>query len=123
MLQAFGMIVAAGLMTYLFLKIPFVVSSHLAGLSTLSPGGALQTAAGFVGMATGLSQLAWPRGGSWAIRQPRAIQGPPPRALLPAPVRSGPPPMPTASALNATLRSGAQFLGHDHGAGGPHVSL
>jgi hypothetical protein len=128
MLQAFGIIVAAALMTYLFLKIPFVIANHLAGMSALSPAGALQTAAGLAGMAVGAGALLRPRGGGWALRQPRPApmpEGTHARRLLTAPQASrvGPPPVPVAHALHATLRSGAQWLGHDHSDGGAHVSL
>jgi type IV secretion system protein TrbL len=128
MLQAFGMVVGAGVMTFLFLKIPFVVANHLAGTPALSAGGLLQTAAGLVGMATGAGSLLRPRGGGWALRQPRPAalpEGTHARRLqaAPAAARVGPPPIPATQALNATLRSGAQFLGHDHSSGGAHVSL
>jgi type IV secretion system protein TrbL len=127
--QAVIMVIAALVLAYLFWKLPAVVSQHLAGAPTLSAGGLLQTTAGLVGMATGIAQGAWPRGGAWAVRQPRPPQSPQlemfptPRPRLPAPPRVGPPPMPAAQALNSTLRAGAQFLGHDQSGSGPHVSL
>jgi type IV secretory pathway TrbL component len=128
--QAVIMVIAAFVLAYLFWKIPSVVSQHLAGTPTLSAGGALQTAAGLVGMATGTGLLL--RAGGRAVQGLAArataaggggTAGGGPRPQLPAPSRPGPPRVPATQALQATLRAGAQFLGHDHGAGGPHVSL
>jgi type IV secretion system protein TrbL len=121
MLQAFGMIVTAGLMVYLFLKIPFVIANHLAGTPSLSTGGLLQTIAGLTGVATGATMLLRSHGPAWNIRQPRAPQRPSPGLPTSAP-RSGPPPMPAAQALNATLRAGAHFLSHNQSGGGLHLS-
>lgn len=129
MLQAFGMVVAAGLLTYLFVKIPLVISHHLAGTPTLSAPGFMQSIGGIAALATaGVGLLRAPNP-TWNLRQPRAPRSPQlemfpkPRPQLAAPPRVGPPPMPAAHALNATLRAGAQFLGHDQSGSGPHVSL
>jgi type IV secretion system protein TrbL len=126
--QAAIMVIAAFVLAYLFWKIAAVIAQHLSGTPTLSAGSFLQTVAGMVGMATGATMLLRAGVAGAALRRPRAVpmpEGVHARRLQAAPQASRvrPPPMPATQALNATLRSGAQFLGHDHSAGGPHVSL
>jgi type IV secretion system protein TrbL len=124
--QAAIMVIAAFVLAYLFWKIQAVVGHHLSGYPTLHAGSFLQTVAGMVGMATGAGNLMWPRGGGWSMRRPQPValpQGTHARRLAaPQPRRISPPSVPVSQALNATLRSGAQFLGSSQGSAGVHIS-
>jgi type IV secretory pathway TrbL component len=134
--NALLMVIAAGLMAYMFWKVPSMVAQHLTGAPSLSFGGAFQAVAGVVGLGTGVATgtVLASRASRAAVQRVSArVSGSSasggsatgdstPRLPLP-PVRSQPPPLPSLQHLNNTLRAGAQFLGHDQSGPGPTVSL
>jgi P-type conjugative transfer protein TrbL len=121
--QAFIMVVAAGLLAYLFWKIPSTVGRYLTGVPSLTAGGFAQTVAGLAGLAVGGVGLVRSGGAALAGRVAGSQPAAAPRALPPAQTRTGPPPQPLAPQVLSVLRTGAQFLAHDQSHSGPQVPL
>ena len=129
LLQAVGMLITAGLMTYLFSRYP-PLSRSISPDPLRSVLADLQTAAGLFGMATGSGMLM--RAGGAAVQRmpptpnsagPSAPGGSPQSGTAPRPLPRPPPTpprIPAAQAVNTILRSGAQYLGQGPQGGGIH---
>jgi type IV secretory pathway TrbL component len=119
--QALIMVIAAGVLAFLFLSAQRMVGNLLAGAPTLTTGGLLQTGAGVAGMVIGGGMVTraalthGARGGACALQ---TLSGG--RLAVPMPA---PPPVPISRAVHQTLRSGAQYLSHDQTPNGPRLPL